>query len=369
MAIAAGAAAGLQQFLMRELAQMELEERQRSNQADEGFRDRQLGEQTALRKEQQRLNDIAQQRLLSERGAQERNRVRDDLRGSLDDLGLGSRVSVETRNQAVDTGAAVPERFKGIPNPDFVGPTLPQEPREPSVGEMMGYELQGAGKVGVDPQSQQSTFKLDGKPVEGSYIPGRNGQGRYFYRGEDVTNRVEHYERPRQEDRVLIQTGGGYMTRPDAAATLAAGGEVPLPDTAETRNKEAAMQRVQPFLNVVKRLNPKIATKPGMAQIFEGGWRTLKAKAKEDVDVAAYVRTIEAFTPLFARALGHVGVLTEQDYEHSMRALPTPFDPPEVATELFSIIDEIMGGGGQAAEAAGGGDLYNEYLKRTQPKP
>jgi hypothetical protein len=39
--------------------------------------------------------------------------------------------------------------------------------------------------------SQESKFLLDGKAVNGDYIPGVNGQpGRYFYNGEDVTART-----------------------------------------------------------------------------------------------------------------------------------------------------------------------------------
>lgn len=41
------------------------------------------------------------------------------------------------------------------------------------------------------PNSQSEKFLLDGKPVQGDYVPGANGQGgKYFYQGDDVTGRA-----------------------------------------------------------------------------------------------------------------------------------------------------------------------------------
>lgn len=49
---------------------------------------------------------------------------------------------------------------------------------------------EGAFKTG--PNSQESDFELDGKPVKGSYLPGINGQpGKYIYNGQDVTARAQ----------------------------------------------------------------------------------------------------------------------------------------------------------------------------------
>lgn len=43
------------------------------------------------------------------------------------------------------------------------------------------------------PNSQEASFRLNGKDVKGDYVPGTGGQpGKYFYQGKDVTGQVEH---------------------------------------------------------------------------------------------------------------------------------------------------------------------------------
>jgi hypothetical protein len=93
----------------------------------------------------------------------------------------------------------------------------------------------------------QKTFKIKdpvlaaqfGMKVGDVFDPLLNPRtGRYSYRGVDVTNGIEHYEKPPAPDRVLIQTGDGYMRRTDAAAQLGEGKNVPLATTNSTRTME-----------------------------------------------------------------------------------------------------------------------------------
>jgi hypothetical protein len=74
-----------------------------------------------------------------------------------------------------------------------------------------------------------------------------------------------------------------------------------------------------------------------------GGVERAKAEANYNDDVAEYEALISGFTPLVARALGHSGVLTEQDVQ-SVRALfPRPGDSKTLRDRKIARLNGLFG--------------------------
>jgi len=120
--------------------------------------------------------------------------------------------------------------------------------------------------------------------------------------------------------------------------------ERPVVATSEQRNRTAAIGRINPFLTEVKELANKINVNAGIMATLKGGAELAKAKVNLANDTALYRSTVRGFTPMFARALGHVGVLTELDVERTESLLPSPLDNRELAERKIGVIGRILGG-------------------------
>jgi hypothetical protein len=105
-------------------------------------------------------------------------------------------------------------------------------------------------------------------------------------------------------------------------------------------------------------LSEKINTGQGLAARAQGEVEKAKAAANLNDDVSEYNGVVSGFTPLLARALGHTGVLTEQDVQSVREALPKPTDSKSVrdrkVKRIMSLMD-AMNGSSPAPSAAPGG--------------
>lgn len=55
------------------------------------------------------------------------------------------------------------------------------------------FERAHPNAITTPPKSEKASFRLNGKDVEGDYVPGANGaSGRYLYQGQDVTAQAQH---------------------------------------------------------------------------------------------------------------------------------------------------------------------------------
>lgn len=122
----------------------------------------------------------------------------------------------------------------------------------------------------------------------------------------------------------------------------ASGVSVGLTPTAEERNRGAAVGRVENFMASVSELADKINTGSGLIAKASGALERAKAKANYDDDVAEYQALVQAFTPLWARALGHTGVLTQQDVDSAREALPKPGDSKTLKDRKIARIKTLM---------------------------
>jgi hypothetical protein len=112
--------------------------------------------------------------------------------------------------------------------------------------------------------------------------------------------------------------------------------------------------KAQVFLDSVSELADKINTSNGVWAKAKGSEREQAAKLNLDDDVAEYDSLVEAFTPLWARALGHSGVLTQQDVDSARAALPKAGDSKTLKDRKIARIQKIMAGEMKATEAVTG---------------
>lgn len=358
LAAGAGASKGLQDYLVQMLRERQMDEEVRSNKAREGLSGRQIDETAAYRRDQQESTNLAREQMHQDRQSRSQNMMTDNMRAALDDLMPGVQVSPTTRELSLRSGAATPERFKEqvIPD-DFVGPIQEDEPQR---GDVVGYTLapgkaERVEKAETPVSRQRDTFVIDGKPEEISIDP-RTDEMRILTgpRAGQVAKpgEAKHYVKPPTTSFSAVQTGNGILPFNRRTGMFGGGQGTSLPQTAEERNRSGAIQRVQPMLDAIAELSPRINTKQGIEATIQGGWRTLTARANYDDDVAEYVSVIEAFTPLLARAQGHTGVLTERDFEHSMRILPTPRDSETLAKRKLARLNTILSGASETGSSA-----------------
>ena len=159
---------------------------------------------------------------------------------------------------------------------------------------------------------------------------------------------VEQYERPPQESpgpqpsySWAIDPKTGKAVRATDAEIRAGG--MGQPETAFMRNMDAGKGRATPLLESVVELADRINVNQGLYAKMAGGAAKVAAKANYDDDVAEYQAMVTAFTPLWARALGHVGILTQVDVDSAREALPKPGDSKTLMQRKIARIEKILG--------------------------
>lgn len=383
LAAGAGASEGLHEYLAQLLREKQIADEQkrtaesgRHNLAEEGLSGRTIDENAKYRQAQQEANKIAADRLETTRREAESNRIRDDQRAGLDDLIPGASISIPTRNSAVKTGAALPERFKPVVPyaDDFMGPVNETGPQR---GEVGSYTLEGQDKkAGAQGVIEQKTYVLDGKPIDG-FLNNRTGKI-LSKTGEDITAKVDHYTAP---DRTLIQTGEGYDTRAHATSEINKGGNVPLATPAATRTREDLADRVSTHFDDIQQMLDE-ANKKGVLGPIAG--RTYNDFLAGKIGTTGDAATDEllgelrqnlslarsGLAQLHGRGGANVGIV--QGLEKNMDAGHMSYDELKGSLKAMkSWVDTYAkkkGSGGTAAAAPPADDAYSQYLKRTQPQ-
>jgi len=164
------------------------------------------------------------------------------------------------------------------------------------------------------------------------------GQTRYGPRGEEVASAPAAPPKPEQtlEEKVA-----------EAAALTEARKKVEQRYTSAKESKEDTKKAEQfksavPVINAVSELSERINTLQGVVAKAAGTAERAKAELNLNDDVSEYQALVMGFTPLVARALGHTGVLTEQDVQ-SVRALfPRPEDSKSLRDRKVGRLKNIM---------------------------
>ena len=277
----AGAAEGLQSYLMQLLREQQMQQQQaaqqesaRHNLASEELGQMQLGAQLQTA--------AATRAAAAAKEAQDtQEKLRTSTRANLDDLMPGVMITPDTRNEAVKIGAAAPERFKPFDVPklaesSYVSPEAQAQDQQDPVA----YFLQGQPKQQATPASMsQDTMLLDGKPTDVLVDRTQGAKGRVFtLQGQDVTDRVSHYERPRPDPvDSLVQSADGYITKSEAMRRLAAGENVPLATSQSTRSMMEGAQMLLPHVPELENIATEL-DKRGQFGPISGRIRDLSAR-------------------------------------------------------------------------------------------
>ena len=116
----------------------------------------------------------------------------------------------------------------------------------------------------------------------------------------------------------------------------------PVPSAMETQDARKFKQ-AEPILRSVSELSERINTGQGLIAKISGSVEKAKAQANYNDDVAEYEALISGFTPLVARALGHTGVLTQQDVDSVKALFPKPGDSKSLRDRKIARIKSIIG--------------------------
>lgn len=111
----------------------------------------------------------------------------------------------------------------------------------------------------------------------------------------------------------------------------------------KTTAKATGPATVDAIMGEIETLSGKINTSAGgpMSNV-KGALRRGAAAGNMDNDVSEYLALVEGFIPMVARAVGHSGVLTQQDVD-SVRALfPRPGDNAQLSKNKMDRVKRIM---------------------------
>ncbi len=124
---------------------------------------------------------------------------------------------------------------------------------------------------------------------------------------------------------------------------------------------ERKYKKAAPVLASIAELSEKINTGSGLLAKMAGGASKVAAKANYDDDVAEYQALVSGFTPMVARALGHTGVLTQQDVDSVKMLFPAPGDSKTLRDRklkrVMDIIGELEGATSGPAKPLGAGKV------------
>lgn len=198
--------------------------------------------------ENRKMREIAQASLDDSRKASQTASLRDDIRQRTMMRASGANVTPQEHDEEIKIGRLPSSSYKTTP-----GEYQPLPPDQSGPGQMGDDSFQWIAppvKAGQPANLRPETVKYKGKVVDANYNP---DTGKYSLpTGEDITNDVQHYEKPPAPDRTLIWTDQGAIPRGQAAAAAAGGHPVQPQETAATRTMGEGARMLQPHIDDLK---------------------------------------------------------------------------------------------------------------------
>lgn len=352
-------------------ADTQVAETGRHNLADEGLRGKQIDVLDAERKAKD-AETAANRKDISD------SKVRDDGRAVAESI-PGGTIIPETDPAVSQMRAggmgSILRGMKSRPSVD-VGPLQPGDTGEAvPVDSVLKLNSAKQGKEGPGYNMETKTVLYKGKPVDATWDPRQKSYS--LPDGTDITSEVQHYEKPPTPDRVLIQSGDGYVPRSAAAKTLQEGGNVPLADPSQTRNRRDMATAVGSHFDDTNQLIDE-ADKRGLLGPLKGRTFTEFMAGKvgstgnaEDDNLLGDLRTSLSMlrsgtASLHGRAGANQGIA--KDIERKMDE--GYMDPAMLKGSVNALRKWVTTyatpSKGGAAAPASGGDAYDEYLKRNK---
>ena len=357
---AAGAQDALQQLLARRMEQEAIQRQMKQQEFENSMREKQF--QSTEELERAQLEDISQNRQASQQTA------------------LMGRAATLADQLPSGTALAPTDPAVGVLRTGGQGSLLThQDPTLASTQYDGASTLPGASK----PAGFLRTTASPGNPEQ--YIKGAS-----FTQASKATEekyRADTFERQEERDAEIARHNVAMENKPSAMSTVVVqgpegpmladkragtarpitteGGEtLGFAPTQQQRNTKAQYTRARPILSAISDLSEKINTGQGAIAKVSGGIARAAAQANLNDDVAEYEAMISGFTPLIARALGHTGVLTEQDVRSVKAMFPRPGDSKSLRDRKVARIEQLMGAiesGGDTQPGSGAESGTTEY--------
>jgi len=196
---------------------------------------------------------------------------------------------------------------------------------------------------------QSETLLVKGRPTRVTFNP---RTGTYTnQQGQEVT--VDPLPKDQRElAREVIQgPNGPLLVNKETGATTSIigpdGQPVKTAMSAQERMDSRKFSKAAPVLKGIGELSERINTLQGVYAKAAGEVEKQKAKINLNDDVAEYESLVSGFTPMIARALGHTGVLTQQDVDSVKALFPRPGDSKTLRdrkiARMMTIIGELEG--------------------------
>lgn len=319
----------------QQLAERDLADRQSARAQDEAFRRDQLSSIEQDRAFNRTLRDDAQ------RQAEEARRTAAGVR-------FGAETAPGPISEAgIDVAAGDPTTFERVRyafGPGTAeGPELQPTPEQARMARSeaeiraMGGTLGPNGQVVLPPQAPR-----EAQPTEWSIL--------MQAAGGDPTKALQLRRQQQAASPlapVVVQTpeGPAVLNRDTLTAQpITMGGKTvgPAPSAME-RMDSRKFAKSAPILRGIGELSERINTLQGVVAKATGEVERQKARVNLNDDVAEYEALISGFTPMIARALGHIGVLTEQDVQSVKALFPRPGDSRTLRDRKINRMMGIIG--------------------------
>lgn len=126
-----------------------------------------------------------------------------------------------------------------------------------------------------------------------------------------------------------------------------------------TAQEKKAQQQAQTALQGLQQLRSLYGSAGGGQGRIQGIAGNILGKAGGGSKANSYNQIRRSLTTTLARAFGETGVLTDQDREVYLQALPRLEDNPEEAAIKLQYLEEMLSGGGSGGYESATPDLYN----------
>lgn len=205
------------------------------------------------------------------------------------------------------------------------------------------------GQVAFDEATGEIVAKGPEKPVEKKLHTLSPGSMMVDESGAVVARAPRAPSEPKKDERQWVLRDGEAVRVTEAEIRP---GDQPY-SARNTTEKDTSGGKVAKVLESIDSLSKKINTGSGPMARVSGMVRGRSAGLNLDPDVQEYESLVSGFTPMVARAVGHTGVLTEQDVQSVRSLFPSPGDSSEVRDRKIAQLKRLMGNEA-AVEPAGG---------------
>jgi hypothetical protein len=276
---------------------------------------------------------------------------------------LGSATDAESYNQGLYTLRSAGKDIEGLPpySPDAIAQFNRQtmtglqrleadRPKPPKLFNVSTVNDKGEPVTKVVPEIEGAEYPKPATETGGGVASFeafvRSKYGANPTPDQIIAARLSYFpQQPPIPVVIQTETGPGLLDRGKGVVKpikTESGEDVKPAPTAQERNTAQSYAKAKPILSAISELSEKINIGQGVAAKAQGAVEQQKAKVNLNDDVAEYEALISGFTPLIARALGHTGVLTQQDVDSVTKMFPRPGDSKSLRDRKVARIEQLI---------------------------